>query len=267
MKARRIVAIMLIILIPVCLVSCNKRLDEHYYRVTDNGVAISHFEDRDNMTVYVIPDEIEGLPVTEIMNFGVVNTETLETIRIGANVVTIGEWGLTNNMGLKAFEVDERNTAFKAVDGVLFNFDMTEIVAYPCAREGAYTIPDTVTSIRTKAFYKCTKLAAITIPSSVVTIGEKAFMGCKLMTSITVPEGVKTIGFDAFTMCEEVTSISLPSTITYVDDYAFYNCTKVNKMTVGVPYSQTANWGHKWWPVKNGDDIPTLTIEYAGEET
>ena len=49
------------------------------------------------------------------------------------------------------------------------------------------TIPDSVTSIGSYAFYYCIGLTSITIPDSVKNIGSGAFSGCSSLESITIP--------------------------------------------------------------------------------
>ena len=53
-----------------------------------------------------------------------------------------------------------------------------------CPSLTSVTIPNSVTSIRARAFFKCTSLNSITIPNSVTHIGERAFNGCSNLTSI-----------------------------------------------------------------------------------
>ena len=67
-----------------------------------------------------------------------------------------------------------------------------------CTGLTSITIPDSVTSIGTKAFYGCTGLTSITIPDGVTNIGWYAFSGCASLTSITIPDSVTNIGEDAF---------------------------------------------------------------------
>ncbi len=46
------------------------------------------------------------------------------------------------------------------------------------------TIPNSVTSIGSGAFYGCDSLTSVTIPASVTTIGIRAFSGCTSLTDI-----------------------------------------------------------------------------------
>ena len=74
-------------------------------------------------------------------------------------------------------------------------------------RMSSVTIPSTVTSIGSQAFWKCTAITSITIPSSVSNIGEYAFYGCTGLTSLTIEEGVSAIGSGAFSGCSSLTSV------------------------------------------------------------
>ena len=69
------------------------------------------------------------------------------------------------------------------------------------------TIPDSVTSIGSYAFYRCESLTSITIPDSVTSIGYEAFEYCTRLTSVTIGEGVTSIGERAFSDCSSLGSI------------------------------------------------------------
>ena len=97
--------------------------------------------------------------------------------------------------------VDENNTAYSSIYGVLFNKSQTELILYPRGKQGAYVIPNSVTSIGDWAFYYCTGLTSVTIPNSVTSIGGAAFSGCTGLTSVTIPNSVTSIEEYAFQGC------------------------------------------------------------------
>ena len=70
--------------------------------------------------------------------------------------------------------------------------------AFKYSRLASITIPDSVTSIGSYAFYFCTNLRSVTIPDNVTEIYEGAFFNCTSLKSVTIPAGVKTIGSEAF---------------------------------------------------------------------
>ena len=67
---------------------------------------------------------------------------------------------------------------------MLFNKDKTTLVAYPGGKQGAYTIPNSVTSIGIAAFSRCSSLTSVTIPRSVTSIGDEAFYGCDKLVDV-----------------------------------------------------------------------------------
>ena len=68
-------------------------------------------------------------------------------------------------------------------------------------------IPNTVDSIRDRAFSCCTSLTSVTIGNDVTSIGSSAFSGCSKLPSITIPNSVTSIGDDAFYGCSSLKSI------------------------------------------------------------
>ncbi|MGN0598958.1 MAG: leucine-rich repeat protein [Oscillospiraceae bacterium] len=85
-------------------------------------------------------------------------------------------------------------------------------------------IPDSITSIGSRAFYNCSALKSLKIPNNVVEICDSAFKKCKSLTEIKLPEGLTTIGTDAFGECTSLTEITIPSSVTKIGDCAFNNC-------------------------------------------
>ena len=68
----------------------------------------------------------------------------LNSVTIPSSVTSIGTYAFLR--GLSSINVDEGNQAFTSVDGVLFNKDMSKLIAYPANKEDAsYIIPNSVT--------------------------------------------------------------------------------------------------------------------------
>ena len=88
-----------------------------------------------------------------------------------------------------SINVAEDNPNFSSFDDVLFDKNMTRLIQYPGGKNGAYTIPSSITSVGGYAFYGCTSLTSVTIPNSVTSIDISAFDGCSDLTSIYVPCG------------------------------------------------------------------------------
>ncbi len=249
--------------------------DEIEYKVENGEATVISVPNKATIKEINIPDEYDGVPVTKLADFSVVNLEYVDKISIGKNVKEIGVWALENNQRVTAFEVDEENEHFCDVDGVLFTKDMKTLLFYPIAKDlveekndegniidvSEYTIPDGVETIRTKAFYKCYPLAKITIPDSVKRIEEKAFFRCDKIGEIKLPQSLEFIGKDAFSYCNGLKELNIPSNIKQIDVYAFYNCT--NLLTINVDAKESdVELGDKWYPTSNGLAIKDLKINW-----
>ena len=119
------------------------------------------------------------------------------------------------------------------VDGdFVFSDDKkTQLVVY-IGTGGDVSIPNSVTSIGSSAFYDCDGLTSVTIPNSVTSIGERAFYNCSGLTSITIPNSVTTIGGNAFFRCTGLTSVTIPNSVTSIGDWAFSDCTRLTSITI-----------------------------------
>lgn len=127
--------------------------------------------------------------------------------------------------GLEEFVVDENNQYFTSVDGVLYDKQMTVLIAYPPAKtDTAFNIPESITKINDNAFNSCSHLESITIPSSVTEIGINAFMNCNSIKELKLPETITYIGNGAYSGCSSLESINIPENITKIEDNLFYNC-------------------------------------------
>lgn len=174
--------------------------------------------------------------VTSIGDFAFADCTKLKSVTIPRNVSSFGvnvfkSWF---DSALESINVDPDNSYYSSVDGVMYNKDMTKLVAFPCGKTSV-TLPDTLTSIDENAFYEFEKLESVIIPNGVKSIGESAFEGCRKLKSITIPESVESIGKNAFFDCTAMTSATLPKSNIKIGEYAigyYYH------LAEGYPWSQ-----------------------------
>ena len=116
------------------------------YEIADGQVGITGCKTSAQGEL-VIPDEIEGLPVTSIPTKNrrcgaFAHCSNLTSITIPESVTSIGN---------------------RAIAG--------------CSSLASITIPESITSIENGTFYDCSSLTLITIPESVTSIGNKPIVG------------------------------------------------------------------------------------------
>ena len=145
------------------------------------------------LTSITIPDG-----VTSIGGGAFFSCTNLKSITIPDSVTSIGRYAFENCTSLTTIEVGAENGNYADLNGVLFNKEKTDLLAYPGGKVGNYTIPDGVTSIVRYAFFGYTSLTSITIPDSVTSIGDATFRNCTNLTSITFMGAAPTVGANAF---------------------------------------------------------------------
>lgn len=236
MRKKITASVLAVVLLVLCFSSCSLTGEKATeYKETEGGLALYRYTESSTETEFVIPDEVDGKPVVKVDRFGMANAEYLTKITIGKNVSEIDIWAFTNCSKLEAFEVDPENRYFTAIDGVLYNKDVTEILFYPNGKTplikddkeqviggGEYVAPATLKSIRANAFYVCWNLYSVTLNEGLETIGNKAFIKCDNVRTLNIPSTVTKIGDDALSYMNTLTSLEIPSSVTEIGDYAFF---------------------------------------------
>lgn len=101
--------------------------------------------------------------------------------------------------GTYNINVDSRNSYYSSVDGVLFNKDQTELVAYPGANQRTeYTVPESVKKICDYAFVGVPYLEKLVFPEGLLEIGEDGVYECCFCTEIVLPESLQKLGYGCF---------------------------------------------------------------------
>ena len=160
-----------------------------------------------SLTSITIPDS-----VTSIGECAFMSCDKLTSVTIGNSANNIIRAHLGASQSLTSINVDVNNPNYCSIDGVLFDKNQTTLIRYPRGKQGAYIIPDSVTSIGNSAFYWCRALTSVTIPDSVTSIGERAFYWCGALTSVTIEneEGKVAIGKEAFPSFAKITYVGKP---------------------------------------------------------
>lgn len=184
-------------------------------------------------------------------------------VYLNANVSALSE-DVFDLVKVNSFSVSSSNKYLKAEDGVLYTKNGKKLVRCPSGRKGAFTVPETVTSIShnafrncdsitsiqipesvnvigSGAFFKCSKLKRINIPSKVTALRREMFYNCSSLESIILPSGLRILGASVFERCYKLSGINLPSSLEVLGDGVFYKCKSLKEISVpdkikSIPY-------------------------------
>lgn len=102
----------------------------------------------------------------------------LEELTIPAGVESISSYAFDNSK-IKAFTVEETNAMFSANEGVIYNKEQNVLYFYPAGKEQTeFTVPDTVRTVMSNAFFDCDNLQKTVIPATVGSVKPYAFLSC-----------------------------------------------------------------------------------------
>ncbi|MCI9079791.1 MAG: leucine-rich repeat protein [Lachnospiraceae bacterium] len=161
---------------------------------------------------------------------------------IDKNVKSISSYVFCDK-DITSIEVSKDNKYFKAVDGVLYNKNMTKLVYYPSLKEGdAFTISDKIKNIEEYAFSNNKFLKNIFIGKNIKDISWTSFDGCKAnfnvdenspylesSNGILYTKGKETL--IKYPALKEGTYI-IPGSVKKIQYYALDNCTGLTELVL-----------------------------------
>ncbi len=145
-------------------------LDYLTYTVTDSGVRISGCEK--SVTEIVIPDTIEGKPVTVIDWYAFENCKDLRSVVLPDSITHISRYAFVHCISLESINM-----------------------------------PASLYAIEQSAFQDCPKLNGIALPPSLAVIEQRAFSECSSLSEITIPKNCGQVGDYAFFECDSLSVI------------------------------------------------------------
>jgi hypothetical protein len=176
---------------------------------------------------------VHGARDTKLVSWSPTGCTNLTSVTIPGSVTSIGNKAFADCTSLAAIEVDAANPAYSSLDGVVFNKSQTTLIRCPSGKAGAYTIPNSVSTIEEWAFRDCESLTGVTIGNGVTAIGERAFSGCSSLMRVTIGNNVTSIGREAFSYCSSLTSVTIPDSVTTIGERAFHQCARLVSVTLG----------------------------------
>ncbi|MBQ3886275.1 MAG: leucine-rich repeat protein [Ruminococcus sp.] len=121
---------------------------------------------------------------------------------------------------LESISVSSGDGAYTSKNGVLYDHDMTKLIAYPSARdEKSFDVPQSVKEIGDYAFYNASIIEEVDL-SHVEKIGVASFGGCKKLKKAKLSKDLKTVGNDAFFDCKELESLRFYDSLESMGEFA-----------------------------------------------
>ena len=152
----------------------------------------------------------------------------LEGIYIPASVISIGLNCFSNCVHLVSLIVDNDNSAFKSVEGVLYDKSGTELLMYPAGKgSSCFVLPDGVCRIGKGAFEYSCYLEDVIIPPTVKIMEEDAFYGCQKLRKVLLSEGLSSIGDRVFSNCLSLEEVTLSPAVKIIGAYSFFSCSSM----------------------------------------
>ena len=185
-------------------------LDSLTYKIDTSGVVITGCDKSISGDV-IIPDTIEGYPVTEISANAFAACVNITSVIFSYGIKTVSTQAFSGYSNLENI-----------------------------------TIPDSVTSIGHNAFANCDKLTQVTIPASVTMLVDTAFSQCNNLIRIDVDNNNPKYSNDEFGVLfnkdkteliryplgNKRTSYVIPESVTSIAELAFYSCESLTNIRV-----------------------------------
>ncbi len=161
------------------------------------------------------------------------NCGNLESLHIASGITKIAEMAIYNNVNLESITVDESNTEYDSIDGVLFTKDGKTLIKYPENKSGTqYSVPTGTITIGENAFNNCDNLTKVTLNEGLTQISQAAFSDCSALSEMIIPDGVTNVGACSFYGCSALKSIVIPASVTVVASQSFGRCTALEGITI-----------------------------------
>ena len=167
--------------------------------------------------------------VNEIYDYAFKDAKKLTSITFPKNFLNTFDIDdrLGNCDSLTSLNFADINKNYTTVNGIVYNKDMSSLLYVPNAKSGSYTIPNSVKSIESRAFYNCSKLTEIVFPESITQINFNT-TGMTSLKSITIPASVTEIGSNFYSNFPNLTISGYEGS--YAEFYSNYNDIKFNKL-------------------------------------
>lgn len=185
----------------------------------------------------IIPTSYEGKQISEVSVEAFKDNQTIESVVIPKQIVTVGKGAFMNCSHLSKVVIQgdiadcqyfeyygAANTVFRNAGNASGGFDVE-------FTEGVTTIPDNIfSSASSKGDGYYARIKSVKIASTVTTIGSRAFMNCYDLKSVDFGDGVKNIEEYAFVNATGLETLNFGKNVYEIGKGAFEGCTELEKI-------------------------------------
>lgn len=187
--------------------------------------TVGGFNSCPKLTGLVLP---EGLEVITSNAFA--GCDSITSIRIPASVNELYGNSFAG-CNIEAYEVDEMNECYTAIDGVVYTKDLKTLIAFPSAYPHKHFVVPPTTQIIGSGAFMDSKIESVDLPDGLSAIEFWAFEGSSIQ-SIEIPDTVTEIGEYAFRFCGELEYVRLSKGITKIPECVFPSCYKLKELDI-----------------------------------
>lgn len=243
--------------------------DTFYYMKYSDHISICGL--KNEPSDLVIPETIDGLPVTKVQTYSfqylsiksVTFPDSLKEIDSYSfsDCTNLTEVTLPKNIERLGFHVFENCTSLETInfpDHLVKTSDFTfENTPWLTAQReknplvivnnalidartttGDVTVPAGVKYVAAGAFSKNDKVTSVVCPMSVTEVGDNAFWMCSNLKSVDI-KGAEMLGMMTFGYCEKLESLKLSKKLKTIAEYCFSDCSSSGTLTF---YGTEADW-------------------------
>ena len=189
------------------------------------------------MTKLTIPEKINGVEVQGVSQYVFSELPELTEVYIPRTLTKFYESQPVNGAyfsgsgKLESITVAEDNPAFCSEDGVLFSKNKTGLLQYPAGNtRTSYTVPESVTYIKTSAFSSADHLTKLVLPETMQGLDDGAIAGCHNIREITIPRDMDYMGIAAFSNCSSLKTVTIPADVKQIMPQTFDGCNNLEEV-------------------------------------
>lgn len=217
----------------------------------------------DSVDNLVIPDSIEGIPVTIIGSLQSTNHSKFKTLTIPKTIIQINQ-NACINLGIENL-IFEDGSKIEEIQQNAFRYN----------KIGELTIPrnkitfgfDAFSDNRIKKVSMYKEWFGVYKQMDFLKQSENGFIKSDYLEEVIYEEGCMLINVRDFAECHNLKKVSLPSTIKKIGAYAFLNCTSLTDVSFeGVPLVEVTNLNELYDRISTENDRglpndPKVTIQ------